>query len=125
MSLPNLKKKKNLTERGNICVRVSWSLVLSTTSGVLYLWVILKLILGEWQSFLCVPSQSFYEQGNLPYPFSVLINNKDEWGALLFGIQLYDIGKGQFGCWHQACSMPKKNDSVRALALKIASQKAW
>lgn len=27
---------------------------------------------------LCAFIQSFYEQGNLPYPFSVLINNKDK-----------------------------------------------
>lgn len=53
-------------------------LVVSTTSGVLYLGGFLKLILGEWQGFLCVPSQSFYERGNLPDPFSVLNNNKDK-----------------------------------------------
>lgn len=52
---------------------------------------------------LHVPRQSFYEQRNLPFPFCVLINNKDEWMAWLFVIQFRYVEQKPTWCMASGC----------------------
>lgn len=116
----------SLKEKSNKCVRVLCFLVLSTTSGVLYLWSILKLILGEWQDFLCVLSQSFYEQGNLPYPAVFQSTTKMSEGPsyLEFNCMILKVSFGLLASGPVVCQR-RITLQGRGLALKKADQRAW